>query len=192
MLERENTINNLKNNKILEIKDFKIQEISFINKINLRFDPKNKEYMASCGKILDIILPTKPNTYSKNKNIKAVWLSPDEWLIVNTDSNNLYDKLKNKLNKMDTSLTDVSENRTVFRISGNKLFVLLSKFLVLNLDKNLSDQSSCAQTLFVKVPILVLRNNDDNEIPEIEIFVNKSHASYVYNLILDGTKNLDF
>ena len=192
MLERENTIDNLKNNKIQEIEDFKVQEISFINKINLRFDPHNEAYMASCSEILDIILPSKPNTYSKNKNIKAVWLGPDEWLIVNTNSNNLFDKLESKLNKIDTSVTDVSENRTIIRISGKKLFILLSKFLVLDLDKNLINQSCCAQTLFVKVPILILKNNNDAEIPELDIFINKSHASYVYNLILDGTKNLDF
>tara|TARA_Y100001970_G_C14169905_1_gene823529 strand:+ start:342 stop:920 length:579 start_codon:yes stop_codon:yes gene_type:complete len=192
MLERENTIDELKNNKILEINNFKIQEISFVNKINLRIDPNNREYMAICGKILDIILPTKPNTYSKNNDLKAVWLSPDEWLIVNTNTNNLSDKLKSKLNTMDTSVTDVSENRTIIRISGNKLFLLLSKFLVLNLDKSLADQNSCAQTIFTKIPILILRNNDDDKIPEVDIFMNKSHTTYVYNLILDGTKNLDF
>ena len=192
MLERENTIDELKNNKILEINNFKIQEISFVNKINLRIDPNNREYMAICGKILDIILPTKPNTYSKNNDLKAVWLSPDEWLIVNTNTNNLSDKLKSKLNTMDTSVTDVSENRTIIRISGLQIYKLLSKFLVLDLESNLPNESSCAQTLFVKVPVLLVRNNDNKQIPEIDIFTNRSHANYIYNLIVDGSQYLDF
>ena len=90
---------------------------------------------------------------------------------------------------LETSVTDVSENRTIIRISGEKLFTLLSKFLVLDLEKNLSNQLSCAQTLFVKVPILIVRNNKNDQIPEIDIFTNRSHAMYVYELLVDGTKN---
>ena len=69
-----------------------------------------------------------------------------------------------------------------------KIIVLLSKFLVLDLEKNLSTDSSCAQTLFVKVPVLLVRNRYG----AIDIFANRSHANYIYNLIVDGTKNLDF
>ena len=76
-------------------------------------------------------------------------------------------------------------------MSCNKIYKLLSKFLVLDLEKNLPDESSCAQTLFVKVPVLLVRNHYDG-IPEIDIFTNRSHANYIYNLLVDGTKNLDF
>ena len=62
MLDRENTVDSLKNNKIQEHGNIKIQELPFINKINLRFDPKNKNYMSLCAKLLGIILPTKPKT----------------------------------------------------------------------------------------------------------------------------------
>ena len=192
MLDRENTVDSLKNNKIQELGDIKIQELPFINKINLRFDPRNKNYMSLCGKILGIILPTKPNTYFKNENVKSLWLGPDEWLIVNESKNDLFSKLTNELNEEEASVTDVSENRTVIRIKGEKIFILLSKFLTLDLDNNLFNQSCCAQTLFVKVPSLLIRNNNENEIPEIDIFINRSHANYIYNLLVDGTKNLDF
>jgi len=192
MLDRENTVDSLKNNKIQELGDIKIQELPFINKINLRFDPRNKNYMSLCDKILGIILPTKPNTYSKNEKVKSLWLGPDEWLIVNESKNDLFSKLTNELKEEETSVTDVSENRTVIRLTGEKIFILLSKFLTLDLDNNLFNQSCCAQTLFVKVPSLLIRNNNENEIPEIDIFINRSHANYIYNLLVDGTKNLDF
>ena len=192
MLDRENTVDSLKNNKIQEHGNIKIQELPFINKINLRLDPRNKNYMSLCGKILGIILPTKPNTYSKNENVKSLWLGPDEWLIVNESKNDLFSKLTNELKEEDTSVTDVSENRTVIRLTGEKIFILLSKFLTLDLENNLFNQSCCAQTLFVKVPSLLIRNNNENEIPEIDIFINRSHSNYIYNLLVDGTKNLDF
>ena len=192
-LLRENTIKSLKNNKIENHLGIKIQEICFINKINLRINPKNLEYKKACSKILNTILPTKPNTFVKNGNLKIIWLSPDEWLITNDiDNDNLFAKLRNEVGDIEGSVTDISENRTIVRVSGEKIYTLLSKFLVIDLEKNLPSESTCAQTLFVKVPVLLLRNHRNDQVPKIDIFVNKSHANYTYKLIIDGTENLDF
>ena len=191
ILERENTIKSLQNNKIENFFGTNIQELAFINKINLRINTKNTDYMKICGQILNAILPTKPNTFTKNGNLKIIWLSPDEWLITNEDDN-LFSKLKNEIGDLEASVTDVSENRTIVRLSGEKIYKLLSKFLVLDLEKSLPSESTCAQTLFAKVPILLLRNHNENQVPEIDIFLNNSHANYVYNLIVDGSENLDF
>ena len=193
MLDREKTIHSL-NNKFNELEDkvfaIDIKEFPFVKKINLRLDPNDKNCVLSFSKILGTILPTKTNTYSKNEKIKVIWLGPDEWLIVSNDEDT-YIKLQNKIGNLEASVTDVSENRTIIRIRGTKTYVLLSKFLVLDIEKNLSTNLSCAQTLFVKVPVLLVRNHYDG-IPEIDIFTNRSHANYIYNLIVDGTKNLDF
>ena len=195
MLNRENAIQSLNNNQFNELGDKvfckKIKELPFVKKINLRLDPNDKDCVSSCSEILGTMLPAKANTYSANAiNKKVIWLGPDEWLIV-SDDDDAFIKLQNKIGNLEASVTDVSENRTIIRIRGKKTYVLLSKFLVLDLEKNLSTDLSCAQTLFVKVPVLLVRNHYD-EIPEIDIFTNRSHANYIYNLIVDGTKNLDF
>ena len=148
--------------------------------------------MSICSKILGAILPTKPNTYVQNEKVKIIWLGPDEWMVINDQENKLFIKLKNELGDLDASVTDVSENRTIIRLSGKKIMTLLSKFLVLDLEKNLGTQSSCAQTLFIKVPVLLLRINNNNQLPVIDIFTNRSQANYVFNLLVDGKKNLDF
>ena len=198
MLNREKAIQSLQSIKKDKFVDYtkhsyiEIQELPFVKKINLRIDPNDKSSVSSFSKILRTTLPINANTYSKNTiNEKVIWLGPDEWLIV-SDNDNAFLKLQNKIKDIEASLTDVSENRTIIRILGNKVFVLLSKFLVLDLEKNLPTQSSCAQTLLVKVPILLVRNSSDTQKHEIDIFTNRSHANYIYNLIADGTKNLNF
>ena len=191
ILERENTIKSLQNNKVENFFGINIQELAFINKINIRINTKNTDYMKVCGKILNTILPTKPNNFTKNGNLKIIWLSPDEWLITN-DDDSLFLQLRNEIGDLEASVTDISDNRTILRLSGKKIYKLLSKFLVLDLEKSLPRESTCAQTLFAKVPILLLRNHNENQVPEIDIFLNNSHANYVYNLIVDGTENLDF
>jgi len=198
MLNREKTIQSLQSLKKNKFVDYtkhsyiEIQELPFVKKINLRLDPNDKSCVSSFSKILGTILPINANTHSKNTiNEKVIWLGPDEWLIV-SNNDDAFLKLQNKIKDIEASLTDVSENRTIIRILGSKVFVLLSKFLVLDLEKNLPTQSSCAQTLFVKVPILLIRNSSDTQKHEIDIFTNRSHANYIYNLLVDGTKNLDF
>ena len=195
MLSRENTIQSLKDNKIEEHYGIQFQELPFVKKINLRIDSNNKNLISSTHKVLDAILPTNPNTYTKNGKIKILWLGPNEWLIVNENQkneNDLLTKLQKAIGDQEASVTDVSENRTIIRISGDKLFILLAKFLVLDLNNNLSKQLSVAQTLFVKVPVLIVRINTDNKNQMLDIFTNRSHANYIYNLLVDGSKNLDF
>ena len=189
-LQQDNCINSLSNNKVENHFGVDIQELPFINKINVRIDINDNQNIIKCGRLINAILPIQPNTYVKNDNVKAIWLGPNEWLI--TNNQNLYNNLKSEIGDMQASVTDVSENRTVIRISGEQIFKLLSKFLVLDLEKNLPDESSCAQTLFVKVPVLLIRNNNKKQIPEIDIFTNRSHANYIYNLIVDGSQYLDF
>ena len=189
-LQQDNCIKSLSNNKVENHFGVEIQELPFINKINVRIDTNDNKNIIKCGKLINAILPVQPNTYVTNDNVKVIWLGPNEWLI--TNNQNLYKNLKNELGDIQASVTDVSENRTVIRISGDKIFKLLSKFLVLDLEKNLPDESSCAQTLFVKVPVLLVRNNNEKQIPEIDIFTNRSHANYIYNLIVDGSQYLDF
>ena len=189
-LQQDNCINSLSNNKVENHFGVDIQELPFINKINVRIDINDNQNIIKCGKLINAILPIQPNTYVTNDNVKVIWLGPNEWLI--TNNQNLYKNLKNEIGDIQASVTDVSENRTVIRISGDQIFKLLSKFLVLDLEKNLPDESSCAQTLFVKVPVLLVRNNNEKQIPEIDIFTNRSHANYIYNLIVDGSQYLDF
>ena len=189
-LQQDNCINSLSNNKVENHFGINVQELPFINKINIRINTNDNENIIKCEKLINAILPVQPNTYVTNDNVKVIWLGPNEWLI--TNNQNLYKNLKNEIGDIQASVTDVSENRTVIRISGDQIFKLLSKFLVLDLEKNLPDESSCAQTLFVKVPVLLVRNNNEKQIPEIDIFTNRSHANYIYNLIVDGSQYLDF
>jgi len=76
-------------------------------------------------------------------------------------------------------------------LKGKKVFILLSKFLVANLEKILETNFSVAQTIFIKIPILFIRNNADKEETSLDLHLNRSHAKYVYDLLVDGSKNLN-
>ena len=170
-----------------------IEESNLVGKINLRGKSSDKEFMKNVGSVLDLVLPIEPNVKVSNNNISIIWLSPNEWLIETpkAETKKILTLLKSSLNPQKTAITDVSFNRIVLRLEGDHVFTLLSKYLVINLEEVLKNNHSVAQTIFIKIPILLIRNNDGNEITSIDIHLNRSHAKYVYELLKDGCKILN-
>ena len=170
-----------------------INERDLVGKINLRGKSTDKEFMKNIGSVLDLVLPIEPNVRVSNNNISIIWLSPNEWLIETpkSETQKVLTLLKSNLNPQKTAVTDVSFNRTVLRLEGHNVFTLLSKYLVINLEEILKTNYSVAQTIFIKIPILLIRNNSDKETTSIDIHLNRSHAKYVYKLLIDGCKILN-
>ena len=170
-----------------------IEERDLIGKINLRGKSNDKEFMKNIGTVLDLVLPIEPNVKVTNNNISIIWLSPNEWLIESpkSETQKVLKLLKSTLNPQKTAITDVSFNRTVLRLEGDKVFTLLSKYLVINLEEVLKKNYSVAQTIFIKIPVLIIRNNDEGNTISIDIHLNRSYAKYVYELLIDGCKILN-
>ena len=76
-LMRNAVLENLK----IEKNGIFIQELPFVGKINLRGNSKDREFISNTGSVLDILIPTEPNSKIENSNYQVIWLSPNEWLI---------------------------------------------------------------------------------------------------------------
>ena len=192
MLKRESV---LKDKGIQNHNGIEFEELPHVPKINLRGQSNNIDFMSSAGTILDTLLPTEPNISHVAANIKVIWLSPNEWLVEINNENKfkeIFSKLQSTLNPQNTAVTDVTENRTIIKVSGHNLYTLLAKFLFIDLDKILQKETAVAQTLFVKVPILIVRNHKNSKVPSVSIHANRSHSQYIYKLLVDGSRNLDF
>ena len=173
----------------IEKNGISIQELPFVEKINLRGDTKDRDFMSNAGAVLDILIPTEPNTKIQNKDLQVIWLSPNEWLLSFLNESNFFrilEELNNKLNPEKTSITDISENKTVLRIEGNHTTELLRKFIVLDIANALNSNLKVAQTIFVKIPVLIIRNHLDKDKQSFDIHVNRSHTTYLRDLLLDG------
>ena len=184
-LERRAVLKELK----VEKNGILIEEIPFVEKLNLRGNAKDKNFLTDVGSILETLLPIDPNTKVENADFQVIWLSPNEWLI-NFNKNDkfsiIHQKLINQLNPEKTSVTDISENKTIIRIVGDKSIELLRKFMILDIDKILKDNSKVAQTIFVKIPILIIRNHSQDQKQSFDLHINRSHTNYLKELLLDG------
>ena len=191
MLVREKVINK---SSIGDFNGFNFQELPNIPKINLRGNSTDKNFIHNSERIINTHIPLEPNTSNNNDKLKIIWLSPNEWIIEFyeiKDFDKILLELKNSLDAENTAVTDVTENRTILKLSGNHLYKLLSKFMIIDLDKVLKKESSVAQTIFIKIPILIIRNFKKNDTPCIFMHANRSHAQYIIDLLIDGSKNID-
>jgi len=173
----------------IEKNGISIEELPFIGKINLRGNTQDRDFLSNAGSVLDILIPTDPNTKIQNKELQVIWLSPNEWLLRFLNNDNfirIFEELNNKLNPEKTSITDTSENKTIIRIEGKHTTELLRKFMVLDIDNALKDNLRVAQTIFIKIPVLIIRNHLDQNKQSFDIHVNRSHATYLRDLLLDG------
>ena len=184
-LERRAVLKELK----IEKNGILIEEIPFVEKLNLRGNAKDKNFLTDVGSILETLLPIDPNTKVENADFQVIWLGPNEWLInfIKNDKFSItHQKLINQLNPEKTSVTNISENKTIIRIVGDKSIELLRKFMILDIDKILKDNSKVAQTIFVKIPILIIRNHSQDQKQSFDLHINRSYANYLKELLLDG------
>ena len=184
-LSRNTVLENIKTKK----NGITIEELPFVGKINLRGNTKDRDFLSNAGSVLDVLIPTEPNKIIRNKELQIIWLSPNEWLLSFLKNENfikVFNELNIKLNPEKTSITDISENKTIIRLVGDKSIELLRKFMILDIDKILKDNSKVAQTIFVKVPILIIRNHLKDQKQSFDIHINRSHANYLKQLLLDG------
>ena len=173
----------------IEKNGISIEELPFIGKINLRGNTQDRDFLSNAGSVLYILIPTDPNTKIQNKELQVIWLSPNEWLLCFLNNENfirIFEELNNKLNPEKTSITDTSENKTIIRIEGKHTTELLRKFMVLDIDNALKDNLRVAQTIFIKIPVLIIRNHLDQNKQSFDIHVNRSHTNYLRELLLDG------
>ena len=99
MLKYNSVINNKINQGGISVK-----EISHEMKINLR--GKKREFLTKIGKNLNMILPTEANSSTTSDKLTAIWLSPDEWMIV---SNGIETKDGNKQELIEMLFNSISK-----------------------------------------------------------------------------------
>jgi len=170
--------------------ELSIREVPFVSELNLRADPDDADLMLRLAAALRFALPLAPNTVSSNGDQRALWLSPDEWLVVGPDGQQeaLKQALRDGLDGAFGSIVNVSANRTVLEIHGEKARDLLAHGVPIDLDMSSFGPNRCAQTLLAKAHVVIERRG--NEVAFC-VYVRTSFASYVGDWFLDAAASVE-
>ncbi len=162
-----------------------IREVPFVTQLNLRADPNDAALTQRLAVALGFLLPVVPNTTASRDDSRALWLGPDEWLVVGPDGQQetLERALRNGLDGAFGSIVDVSANRTVLEIRGARARELLAHGVPIDLDTRSFGPGRCAQTLLAKAQVIIERRGDD---PTFHVYLRQSFASYAADWLLDA------
>ena len=172
--------------------DISLKEISPIMKLNLR--GKKREFFTAVGKHLDMILPTEANTASSSSKLTAIWLSPDEWMVVsneliekNTNSYDLEESLYNSISKTNLgAVIDVTDQFVMLELKGSKIYELFSSGSPYNFNDFREKKGSTTQTLLNNIDVII-QNKSENL---VNLFVRRSFSEHLFSWINDSASRL--
>ncbi|MEO8475881.1 MAG: sarcosine oxidase subunit gamma family protein [Actinomycetota bacterium] len=149
----------------------------FLAQVSLRLDPALADRVP-------FPLPLEPNACWEEGERAALWLGPDEWLVLGPPSNGaeIAAELDSALDGLHYSVVDVSANRVAIEIGGPGRFELLSKGCTIDLHSLAWAAGMCAQTLLAKTQVLLHERADTTR-----LLVRPSFADYLVDWLLAAT-----
>ncbi|MBA5776878.1 sarcosine oxidase subunit gamma [Stappia sp. F7233] len=134
-------------------------------------------------------LPTTPLSSSHTQTRAALWLGPDEWLLLAADGSagQIFGVIEAALGDTPHALVDVSERNTALIVSGPRAAWLLNSQLFLDLDDTVFHVGMATRTLFAKAEIVLWRTGKDQFV--IECW--RSFLPYVAGLLAEVARELE-
>jgi len=172
--------------------DLEMKEIKPVMKLIIR--GKTKNFITAIGKNLNMILPTEANTSTSGEALTALWLSPDEWMLLSnkavSETTNTYeveDNLINNISKVNLgAVTDVSDQFVMINIKGNKVFDLFATGSPFNFNEFKDKKGSVVQTILSHIDVIIHLT----EINEVNLLVRRSFSEHLYSWINDSASRL--
>ncbi|MFC3572398.1 sarcosine oxidase subunit gamma [Streptomyces yaanensis] len=163
----------------------RLAELPFLAQVNIRLDAKGAAADA-VGLALGLPLPLEPETVVRAGELTALWLGPDEWLVVGPPGTqrDLERRIRSAAGDEPVSVTDVSAQRTTVLVAGPRARDLLSHGCSLDLHPRAFGPGRCAQTNLARTQVVLVAR--DQPRAGFWVLVRSSFAGYLTDWLLDA------
>ncbi|GAA3047739.1 sarcosine oxidase subunit gamma [Streptomyces glomeratus] len=163
----------------------RLAELPFLAQVNVRLDGKSPAADA-VGLALGLQLPLEPNTVVRAADLTAVWLGPDEWLVVGRPGaqRDLESRIRMAAGDGPVSVIDVSAQRTTILVTGPRARDLLSHGCPLDLHPRAFGPGRCAQTMLARTQVVLVARDEARA--GFWVLVRSSFAAYLTDWLLDA------
>ena len=158
-------ISELKNLLIVQIVQYKNSSIK-INDIKLN----NLQFVNEAQKVV------------ANENLRILWNSPNNWLVV-SKKKELFSEILKNFNDSDFAVTDLSHSKAIIEIEGPNVKEVLKKGCPFNF--NIFTKNMCINSSYNGISFLVDMVEDDPE--KARIFSLRSFGESMYHSITDDS-----
>ena len=165
----------------------RLRERPFLGHLDIRGDPADRDFLKRVAAVLGVDLPLEPNTVAESEDVTAMWLGPDEWLLLTPPGleTALAEALAAALVEKFASVVDLSGGQTVVNVSGDHARDVLAKGCTLDLHPRAFGPGRCAQTLVSKAGVTI-RQLDES--PSFDLIVRRSFAGYLAQWLEDAAQ----
>ncbi|PWI42295.1 sarcosine oxidase subunit gamma [Streptomyces sp. ICBB 8177] len=164
----------------------RLAELPFLAQLSVRLDAKGPA-AETVRFTLGVALPAQPNTMATCGELAALWLGPDEWLVVGRPGSAawLEERLRTAVAGEYAAVTDVSAQRATVLVGGARSRDLLAHGCPLDLHPRAFGAGRCAQTTLARAGVLLAAR--DERRPGYWLMTRSSFAGYVADWLLDAT-----
>ena len=142
---------------------------------------KRSKIQPNAIKLEDLDLPLENQKVTANKETRILWSAPRTWLIISSKKN-IISNIKNKCDRENFAVTDISHSRAVIQIKGSQAKEVLKKGCPININE--IQVNNCAGTVFNGITVVVdfVNNNPDT----FNLLALRSFGETFYHHITDA------
>jgi sarcosine oxidase subunit gamma len=133
-----------------------------------------------------VALPREACRFAEGGERRALWLGPDEWLLVApyAETQSLFETLEQALAGVPHSLVEVSHRSLAYSVSGREAVSVLSAGCPLDLDLRAFPVGMATRTVLGKTEIILQRTGDDR----FQLDVWRSFANYALAYLIEAAR----
>ncbi len=152
------------------------------------FRARDAGAIAAAGEAFGTPLPQEACRFTEGPDRRALWLGPDEWLLVAplASGPDIHAALERALASLPHALVDVSHRSVSFTIGGPRAADVLNAGCPLDLSLNAFPVGMCTRTVLAKTEIVLLRTQED----KFQVDVWRSFAPYAWSYLDDARREL--
>jgi sarcosine oxidase subunit gamma len=145
------------------------------------------DVMAAAGQALGLEISSMAcRAATPGASLAALWLGPDEQLLLGADGNDITGALEPALRELPHALVDISHRQTALEVFGPHATALLNTGCPLDLDPSAFPVGMCTRTVFGKAEIVLWRTSED--VFHLEVW--RSFAAYVSAFLAEAAREI--
>ena len=130
---------------------------------------------AKVSSAIGITIPSLACTADSRANLAALWLGPDEWLLIAPESEGWTQALMRNLDGISCSVVEVSDRQVAYAVCGPRAETILASGCPLDLALSAFPVGMCTRTLFHKAQVVLWRTAAES----FHLEVWRSFSAYV-------------
>jgi sarcosine oxidase subunit gamma len=139
--------------------------------------------LGALSSAFGVDLPVRPKASASANGRHALWLGPDEWLLIDENGADLMAASGNA--GVLHSATDVSHRNVGIVVSGPGAAAAISSACPLDLSPAAFPVGACARTVLAKIEIVLLRTGEEDY--RVECW--RSFSSYAFGMLVEGAED---